>query len=86
MIVVMVSKLRAAGVEDVPEIVPLRVAVAEKLIAQHGRGHWSAVATEKGVQYDLRNPRVFVAYDRNRLVATLRLTTRKSWAIDPANK
>jgi GNAT superfamily N-acetyltransferase len=75
-------KMQTATVEDALDIVALRAAVAAKLTEQYGRGSWSGVSTEKGVLFDMRTSKVFVAYQKNRLVATLRLTTKKPWAID----
>ena len=75
-------KLQVAIAADALDIVALRAAVAAKLTAQYGQGPWSGVSTEKGVLFDLRTSRVFVARRKSRLVATLRLTTKKPWAID----
>jgi GNAT superfamily N-acetyltransferase len=75
-------RMTAATAEDAPELAALRGAVAAKLTAQHGMGPWSGVATEKGVLFDLRNSKVLVARLKGKLVATLRLTTKKPWAID----
>jgi GNAT superfamily N-acetyltransferase len=78
----MLVKLRKAQDADAVGIAELRSAAAEALTRQFGTGHWSGIATEKGVRRDMRNSRVFVASNKGRLVATLRLTTRKPWAID----
>ena len=75
-------KLREAAEGDVLDIVALRSATADKLTKRFGVGHWSGIATEKGVRYDMRNSKVLVAHRKSRLVATLRLTTKKPWAID----
>jgi GNAT superfamily N-acetyltransferase len=75
-------KLKVATSVDVLDIVALRAAVAGKLTADHGKGPWSSVSTEKGVLFDMRNSTVFVARLKGKLVATLRLTTKKPWAID----
>jgi GNAT superfamily N-acetyltransferase len=74
--------MKVATAADVPDIVALRAAVAEKLTAQYGEGSWSRVATEKGVLFDLRSTKLFVLRRRGKLVATLCLTTKKPWAID----
>lgn len=75
-------KLQIATPEDVPDIVVLRAAVAEKLTLDCSEGPWSGVSTEKGVRYDMRMSKVFVARQKGKLVATLRLATKKPWAID----
>lgn len=69
---------------DVVEVAMLRAAVAADLTQRFGHGHWSATATEKSVQRDVNTSRVLLARQGNRTVATLRLATKKPWAIDPA--
>ena len=76
-------RMTPATAEDALEIVALRAAVAGKLTAEHGSGPWSAVSTEKGVLFDMRNTKVLVARLKGKLIATLRLATKKPWAIDP---
>jgi len=74
--------MREAAKCDVEKIAKLRSEAAETLTMRFGAGHWSGIATERGVRFDMRNSKVFVAHCRSRLVATLRLTTKKPWAID----
>jgi GNAT superfamily N-acetyltransferase len=74
--------LIAATVGDAAEITALRTAVADRLTRDHGLGHWSSGVSEKGVLYAMRSSPVFVARDGGRIVATLRLATKKPWAID----
>jgi GNAT superfamily N-acetyltransferase len=64
-------------------LVALRAAVAERLTAQHGKSPWSHTSTEKGVLLDMRTSQVLVAREDGTLIATLRLATKKPWAIDP---
>jgi GNAT superfamily N-acetyltransferase len=68
---------------EIPAIAALRTAVAEDLTRNFGRGHWSAAVTERAVAQSLRSARVLIALDDGRIVATLRLATKKPWAIDP---
>lgn len=68
---------------DAPAIAALRSLAADRLTAAHGSGHWSTPATEQGVLHSLRHARVLVAGDGDRIAGTLRLATRKPWAIDP---
>lgn len=75
------SRATAAGA---PAIADLRAAAAEKLTADFGHGHWSSITNEAAVKRDLKALTVLVARDRNKIVATLTLTTKKPWAIDPA--
>jgi GNAT superfamily N-acetyltransferase len=59
--------------------------VAADLTRRHGRGHWSLAVTEKGVTRGLATSHVLVARDPDGgVVGTLRLATRKPWAIDLA--
>ena len=74
--------LELATVEDAPAIAALRAAVASNLTSRYGKGHWSAPGSEKGVLFDLRTARVYMARNGKEGVATLRLATKKPWAID----
>jgi GNAT superfamily N-acetyltransferase len=80
------AALRFATAEeaDAGAIARLRSAVAERLTEEYGGGHWSGLATEKGVLRSLRTSRLLVARDGARIVGTLRLATKKPWAIDAA--
>ncbi len=74
----------SAAVEaDIPAIASLRSAVAERLTSQYGRGHWSSDVTEQSVFRGLKSSLVLVSRDGSSIVATVRLATRKPWAIDP---
>jgi GNAT superfamily N-acetyltransferase len=75
-------KLREATEGDVSKIAELRLAAAATLTERFGLGHWSGNPTERGVRFDMRNSKVFVAQNRSRIVATLRMTPKKPWAID----
>lgn len=75
--------LTPAVVTDAPALAALQNAVADDLTARFGKGHWSGHASQKGVLLQLRQKGVFcVARRRNRIIATLRLCTKKPWAID----
>lgn len=69
---------------DAPAIAALRTSVANHLTAQHGRGHWSSCTTEKSVLRAIKTSRVLVAQNSSGIVGTLRLETKKPWAIDLA--
>ena len=77
-------ELRFAVAEepDVPAIAELRSAVAARLTEEFGGGHWSGLATHGGVLTAVRTSRVLIARHGDEVVATLRLATRKPWAID----
>ena len=72
-----------ASDRDVADVLALRAAVAADLTRRHGPGHWSCAATESGVLKDVRTSRVLLARSRGRAVGTLRLATKRPWAIDP---
>jgi GNAT superfamily N-acetyltransferase len=74
--------LLLASPEDVPALAVLHTAVAAHLTDKHGQGPWSSATSEKGVLYAMRTSRVYVARLEGELVGTLRLTTKKPWAID----
>jgi GNAT superfamily N-acetyltransferase len=67
---------------DATSLATLHTAVAEHLTGLYGRGPWSSRTSEKGVLYALRTSRVFVARLGPEVVGTLRLATKKPWAID----
>ena len=68
--------------DDAGALAALHTAVADHLTLQHGHGPWSARTSEKGVLYAMRTSKVFVARAGTEIVATLRLATKKPWAID----
>jgi GNAT superfamily N-acetyltransferase len=76
------SKLVLATAEDAAAIAALRVAAADALTREYGPGHWSSAVSERGVLHAMRTSRVFVMRRGDELVATLRLATKKPWAID----
>jgi GNAT superfamily N-acetyltransferase len=67
---------------DAAPLAALHTAVADHLTQSHGTGPWSAHTTEKSVLFAMRNSKVFVAKDGSEIIATLRLQTKKPWAID----
>jgi GNAT superfamily N-acetyltransferase len=77
-------KLEKAHAQDVAAIAALRASVAHRLTLDFGEGHWSAGGTETGVIRDLATPGLYVVRDRDHLIATLRLASKKPWAIDPS--
>jgi GNAT superfamily N-acetyltransferase len=75
-------KLQPATRDDAAALAALHTTIAEHLTELHGHGPWSTETSEKGVLYAMRTSRVFVARTGAEIVATLRLTTKKPWAID----
>jgi GNAT superfamily N-acetyltransferase len=71
-----------AAQTDVPALAALHNATAADLTRRYGSGPWSVGATEKGVLFGLRHSRVVIARRGSAIVGTLRLPTKKPWAID----
>lgn len=73
---------------DAAELAILHRAVADDLTRRFGQGRWSSTQSERGVLSDLRKPkfsRILIARTNDsRIVGTLRLATKKPWAIDTA--
>jgi len=67
---------------DAGALAALHSAVAGHLTREFGNGHWSSSASEAGVARGIRASRVLVARDAIGIAATLRLATKKPWAID----
>ncbi|HEX2777106.1 MAG TPA: GNAT family N-acetyltransferase [Candidatus Acidoferrales bacterium] len=65
-----------------PALAALHTAVAADLTLRYGHGFWSSAASEKGVLFGMRHSRVLIAKKGKKVVATLRLATKKPWAID----
>jgi GNAT superfamily N-acetyltransferase len=80
--IAMSLKFEIATVRNAAALATLHTAVAGHLTSLHGHGPWSAKTSEKGILYAMRTSRVFVVRDGNEIVATLRLTTKRPWAID----
>src|SRR4051812_33755728 len=81
----MALKLQPATPEDAEAIAALRNAVSDDLTFRHGRGWWTGHCTTAGVLFDVRNAMLFAALQRGEVVASLRLATRKPWAVKLAS-
>jgi GNAT superfamily N-acetyltransferase len=71
--------------EDAAELATLQTAAANELTRRFGQGAWSGAASERGILATMRLPRFskkLVARAGGRIVGTLRLATKKPWAID----
>jgi GNAT superfamily N-acetyltransferase len=75
-------KFQLATEKDAAELAGLHAAAAEHLTAKHGRGPWSVATSEKRVLQAMRASRVYIARQGAEIVGTLRLATKKPWAID----
>ncbi|HEX6428570.1 MAG TPA: GNAT family N-acetyltransferase [Niastella sp.] len=70
--------------DDAAAIADVISEAARDLTAKHGQGHWSAVATGKGVLNGMNKAKVLVARNGSAIIGTLRLTSLRPWVIDPA--
>lgn len=79
---------------DAADLAQLHRAAAEDLTRRFGHGFWSSPPSERGILATMLKPkfsRIVIARSRGRIVGTLRLATKKPWAIDtsyftPADK
>ena len=75
-------RFRSGVPGDAAELAALHTAVADHLTKHYGKGPWSSHTSEKGVLYAMRHCEVLVATEGSAIAATLRLTSKKPWAID----
>ena len=69
---------------DAPALAALHSEVADHLTRVFGHGHWSSSASEQSVRRVIASSRVIVARSAEGITGTLRLATKKPWAIDAA--
>jgi len=70
---------------DAAELAALHTTVAADLTQRFGHGFWSSATSERGVLANMRLPkfsRILIVRSRHLIVGTLRLATKKPWAID----
>lgn len=75
--------ISTATIDDAGAVADVRNAAARHLTMEFGRGHWSGATTREGVVRGINASRVLVGRVHDRVIATLRLTTKRPWAIDP---
>ena len=80
----MTLRFRDATAKDIAAIAALMNAASGALTARFGAGHWSSMTSERSVELSLRHARLRVGVEGKRIVTTLRLATKKPWAIDVA--
>jgi len=71
--------------EDAAELAVLHTAASDELTRRFGQGAWSGSASEREILATMRLPKFskkLVARARGRIIGTLRLATKKPWAID----
>jgi GNAT superfamily N-acetyltransferase len=70
---------------DAAELAVLHAAVSEDLTRRFGPGFWSSSPSERGILANMRLPKfsqTLIARANRRIIGTLRLATKKPWAID----
>jgi len=78
----MALSFRLATEADIPALLKIRLAVDADQARRFGERRWSTSITEKSVARGLKSSRVLLASRRGKIVATLRMETKKPWAID----
>jgi len=73
----------ATATPDVADgVARVRNAAADDLTRRFGAGHWSGTIGANGVRRGIDASRVLVAVEGDAILGTVRLATRKPWAID----
>ena len=67
---------------DTRDVIAVRDAAAADLTAKHGIGHWSGLASQRSLELAMRHSFILLARRGRQALGTLRLATRKPWAID----
>jgi GNAT superfamily N-acetyltransferase len=75
-------RITPASPDDAAAIAAVRVAAADRLTQDFGDGHWSAHTNAASVLRDMKASRVLAVRDRDQIVGTLTLQTKKPWSID----
>ena len=79
-------KFGRATEDDASELAALHTAVARSLLSRFGPGRWCTELNEQQALRSIRIPHnvswLMVARDARKIVGTLRLATKKPWAID----
>src|SRR5689334_3516894 len=72
-----------ASAADIPAIVTVLNQSSQVLTQQYGKGHWNYQVNEKGIAYGMKaNAKVLLVKQEEDIIGTLRLATKKPWAID----
>jgi GNAT superfamily N-acetyltransferase len=78
-----IVSITLATTENAAAIADVISQAARDLTFKHGQGHWSSVASAKGVLSGMGRAKILIAKQGNDIVGTLRLTTTRPWVIDP---
>lgn len=76
-------KIELATPDDAAAIVRVRNDAAQVLTKNFGTGFWSHEVSESSVIHGFKSAKILVVRARNRVIASVRLATKKPWAIDP---
>ncbi|MGD0736699.1 MAG: GNAT family N-acetyltransferase [Terracidiphilus sp.] len=71
-----------ASESDVPALISLRTAVAADLARRNGNATPPSPPSERAVLFQMRHAQTILAYRGKTLAGSLRLATKKPWAID----
>jgi GNAT superfamily N-acetyltransferase len=74
--------IRFATEADIPELLQLRLSVDADQARRFGNDRWSTTINEKSVARGLKSSRVLIARRDGLIMGTLRMETKKPWAID----
>ena len=78
----MTLELTLATEADAAGVAAVRNAASEQLTATFGHGSWTVASSARTVFSNLGGSRIFVVRRGTALIATLKLGTKKPWAID----
>ena len=78
----MALSIRFATESDIPALLKLRLAVDRNQARRFGKNRWSTTINLKSVARGLKSSRVLLARRPGRIIATLRMETKKPWAIN----
>jgi GNAT superfamily N-acetyltransferase len=67
---------------DIPALLKLRLAVDADQEKRFGTNRWSTTITTKSVARAIKSSRVLLATRQRRVIGTLRMETKKPWAVD----
>lgn len=75
-------RFRLAGNTDVSELLSLQLAIDADQAERFGDDRYTTTISEKSIARSLKSSRMVVATRRGRIVGTVRMETKKPWAID----
>jgi GNAT superfamily N-acetyltransferase len=78
----MTLSFRLASNADIAALLKLRLAIDVDQAERFGDRRWSTTINERSVARGLKASRTLVATRRGRIVAAVRMETKKPWAID----